>query len=138
MLLIVFAICVAVIIGLDRVSSNLAFNAKSSSCEKRGGVLVHHPLSSVHDGRSSICNFEYKDGGKACKSNADCMGDCIKVPDIVEHGRCSPATLYGGLGVHYVSTEGSYDTCPYDEVRGFCKLELFNKSDKWKDFHYVM
>jgi len=110
-------------------------------CYKEGGVLVHRPLSSHrHDG-NTICHLEYKDGGKACKNNADCMGDCIKVSNIVEHGKCSPATLYNGGYIYYESMDDPYESeqkCPHDEVNGSCKLELFNKSDKWKDFHYVM
>jgi len=137
MLLMVPVVCLAASIGTNQVPSDLTFNVKDPSCEKRGGILVHHPLISNRRSDNLNCNVEYKDGGKDCKSNVDCMGDCIKVPNIVEHGKCSPATLYNGLGIHYFSTEDPSDTCPHDEANGSCGLELFNKSDQWKDFHYV-
>ncbi|MDA0781269.1 MAG: hypothetical protein O2942_03280 [Proteobacteria bacterium] len=113
------------------------FYLKDDLCENKGGVLgvlVHHPISSHHHDDNTICSVKYEDGGKNCQRNSDCTGDCIRISNNTEHGKCSPATLYHTVGIYPYDSK---QQCPHDERNGSCELELFNKSDTWKDYHYV-
>lgn len=114
------------------------FQISSYFCQKKGGDIVYHPYSMARN-EYVFCNVDYPDGGKECQSNSECMGDCIKVPDNNENGKCSPATLYHGDGIHRESKAYKADKpCPFDERKSKnCELELFNKSDQWKDYHSV-
>jgi hypothetical protein len=46
--------------------------ADGRACRDRGGEVGYRGM-----GLAPLCTIRHRDGGKACRSNADCQGECI-------------------------------------------------------------